>query len=67
MEVDFTVVYVDTLYVNMYNGKPIEDYTKEELIQIVYDLINKLKYVEQEKARENRFFKKIQEHKKRRY
>ena len=50
-----------------YHGKPIEDYTKEELIQIVYDLINKLKYVEEEKARENRFFKKIHEHKKRRY
>ena len=51
----------------MYNEKPIEDYTKEELIQIVYELINKLKYVEQEKARENRLFKKIHEHKKRRY
>ena len=30
-------------------------------------IINKLKYLEEEKVRENRFFKKIHEHKKRRY
>ena len=51
----------------MYDGKPIKDYTKEELIKIVYGIINKLKYLEEEKVRENRFFKKIHEHKKRRY
>jgi len=50
-----------------YRGKPIKDYTKEELIEIVYYLVNKLKQKEEEKLREGRFFRQLQEHKKRRY